>query len=526
MKAIKFFFLLAFICCLSESYGQRAFFTTCPGTRGTRFINWKDHYLLCGFDQSFNLDSSHEALQFTELDKSGKIIFKNSYFIPTFENDTFIVNAADGYSLPFCVFRNHLITAPYLYSKNGKIVSVLLMMNDSFSTSLKTQKLYDGCGATLVYRLLPVSDNELIVFGRCGAGSYGWAFVAAYDSLFNLKWQKDFPNSPAQTTPGNIIKTRDGFIITLLSQSPAPSSAKDYSGSVLFLDSVGNTLNTISVIGTSSSVDNLLITQMGQKYLASWNDDYVKDPDLPYPDLVLNDNSTIWLMLLDEKGKVAWKKSLKGIINDLCNIEVTTTDPINTEFITTQKTEAVLSGGANFSQGNNLGYLMAFDSLGKMLWFRTYYFGKSSDSSWGSSQVFNSVQEADDEGLLIGLDYTGEFSENNPDPVPKAIALKLGKDGCFEEDCGIFSGIDEYTPIGRNTLRIFPIPSSDFIQVDLPANGAVYEYKITNSAGVMAGTGELKNMIIDISRYKSGLYLLQINNLAGNKSYQGKFIKR
>lgn len=82
---------------------------------------------------------------------------------------------------------------------------------------------------------------------------------------------------------------------------------------------------------------------------------------------------------------------------------------------------------------------------------------------------------------------------------------------------------------GGDNIKLFPNPASQHIELRLPRNfEAIRSIKVYSIAGVlmeeMAFAGNKESLRYDVSRYRNGVYFMEIN--AGNKKNVLKFLKQ
>ena len=77
----------------------------------------------------------------------------------------------------------------------------------------------------------------------------------------------------------------------------------------------------------------------------------------------------------------------------------------------------------------------------------------------------------------------------------------------------------------NSNFKLYPNPTKDFINVNMPIVGATLE--IYNSIGqhIFTAKNNGGNMVIDLSSFPDGLYLLGVNNAQGIQINCSKIIK-
>ena len=103
-----------------------------------------------------------------------------------------------------------------------------------------------------------------------------------------------------------------------------------------------------------------------------------------------------------------------------------------------------------------------------------------------------------------------------------SLALRPNTVGEFLNDCGTLSNSLEESDY---SINLYPNPTKDFINVNMPIVGATLE--IYNSIGqhIFTAKNNGGNMVIDLSSFPDGLYLLGVNNAQGIQINCSKIIK-
>jgi hypothetical protein len=99
--------------------------------------------------------------------------------------------------------------------------------------------------------------------------------------------------------------------------------------------------------------------------------------------------------------------------------------------------------------------------------------------------------------------------------------------GVYAKNIAMWTSPNSVTEISDdNAVSVYPIPSNRSITVHVSIYDADMQYVVYNELGQQVENGVMppsKNIILDISSYPSGLYLLSIRNSA--KTYSTRFIK-
>jgi hypothetical protein len=513
---------------------QNSFIKQAPGLSADRFMPWKDgNYLLCGTSSTINKDSIEEfRLQFSVFDTLGNLLRTKQIYVDTFQNDTFyrIMNGFN--SQAFCLFNNHLIAGGSIDQLNGNTACVLMQLNDSFDTRVRTVKVEPGKGVVLIHRILATSANELIVFGdyQEASGKVIKSFLSAYDSTLQLKWQRNFNITYGSALADHIIAIPGGFIIALEYQfdfsGGTPSS---FTGDIIFLDAIGNKKRSIPLIDNKRSVNNIKLAATDDGlYMAAWNDDYIPDTLNTNNKSIENEHASVWFTKFNYNG-IFWSRGLTDYIAaNVGNFE--SVYIYNTDMIKTSDGGLVVCGSFVSYPFYPLAFTIKVDDAAKVKWFKSYnFFNPDHDSLAVGDQVFNSLAETKDKGLIVAGSFAKPYSDIFPNGVQTALAVKLKEDGCVEDYCGLYTGINPYINTSKNALTaitIFPNPAQNQITINLPIANSFYEYSIFNTLSYVVAGGRQSSPTINIAELQSGIYYIKISSAQNpNLQYYARFIK-
>jgi hypothetical protein len=80
--------------------------------------------------------------------------------------------------------------------------------------------------------------------------------------------------------------------------------------------------------------------------------------------------------------------------------------------------------------------------------------------------------------------------------------------------------------IDEKTLRIFPNPAEDYLNIDSPFSTNNIQTMIFNASGALVFAGYLdQGKQLDISSLKPGIYFIRSDHVDGRSILTGKFIK-
>jgi hypothetical protein len=94
-----------------------------------------------------------------------------------------------------------------------------------------------------------------------------------------------------------------------------------------------------------------------------------------------------------------------------------------------------------------------------------------------------------------------------------------------------YVGKAENTPtsintISKNTLKVYPNPAENFINILLPNPNATALIEIFSIIGVKVAEHQHNNKPIDVGRLQNGVYMIKVTDEQSKASYSQTFIKR
>ena len=298
------------------------------------------------------------------------------------------------------------------------------------------KKTYGGSGNDYGYSIITTPDSGLVLTGSYASDDgdfegmkkgYNDIFVIKLNSRGDIQWKKTFGGSIAGTGL-SITTTPDGGLVLTGSNA---SDDGDFEG--MFKDSNGsNGSNDIFVIKLDSRGD----VQWKKTFGGSEDDVGYSIITTPDSGLVLTGRTSsndvdfegmnkgaydIFVIKLDSRGDVQWKKTFGGSVVDDCYSITTTPDG-----------GLVLTGGTSSNDGDFNGinkgevdiFVIKLDSRGDVQWKKTYG-GSGSDRG-------NSITTTPDGGLVLtGLNRSndGDFQGMNKAADGNMFVIKLDSRG-------------------------------------------------------------------------------------------------
>jgi len=238
---------------------------------------------------------------------------------------------------------------------------------------------------------------------------------------------------------------------------------------------------------------------------------------------------------LDNNGNIMWsdtslwEKNLPGLL---------TAPYYSIQKLIEAKNGDIIGAGIyrDFRPSRSRPVLFRYDSSGNLLWKKIYednYF--KTIRSW----IYDVIEETNGDLVCVGR-IGRDGAEWNNDAYN--WLLRVDAEGCFEPGCGTLDTVhviittseDLITSIKeqkyifgkQNDLFIFPNPSGNTIQWEIPRSFGTYKWAVRDIMGrqIMEGSS-LYLEEIDVSFLPEGMYILILRDNSGNTA-TGKFIKQ
>ncbi len=254
------------------------------------------------------------------------------------------------------------------------------------------EKTFGGIGDDRAFYATATTDGGVLIVGstRSIIANQTVAWVLNVDSEGNMLW-----NNTYQCGYGSefryIINLADGFLLV----GNQFNTDVDPNGYVVKIDFEGNMLWSLT-LGGEETVERLFSAAKGQ-------DGFLLAGLVQTAD---NDGSSqVWLMKIDENGKVAWNKTYGWTMDDAARAVAATDD-----------NAFVVAGYTNSMGHGNYDFLaLKVDNNGNFLWNQTYG-GAESDKAYAITPTTNGFVIAGDtrsqgagesDALIIKIDSQG-----------------------------------------------------------------------------------------------------------------------
>ena len=237
------------------------------------------------------------------------------------------------------------------------------------------QKTYGGISTDQAYAINLTKDNGFIMAGytlNYSSGGFDFYLVKT-DSLGNTAWGTTY-GGRKQDQAYDVQQTTDGgYILAGYSNSFDPNS--NYKAYLVKTNVNGDTIWTRVYGGAKNDyVNSIQQTKDGGYILAGYTTSFISGAD----------SGSVFLFKINANGNLLWSKALGGTngYNDGYGVRQT----FDNGYIVTGYTNG-------FGEPNGDAFLFKTDSLGNILWTKTY---GSSGIDWG-----NSVKQTRDSGYVV-----------------------------------------------------------------------------------------------------------------------------
>jgi len=157
-------------------------------------------------------------------------------------------------------------------------------------------------------------------------------------------------------------------------------------------------------------------------------------------------------------------------------------------------------------ENNNEGYIMKTDSVGNLLWQKSYRY---TDGDF--VEFFTDFIETSDGGILI----SGSALESNANGGQNSWLVKLDSNGCLDpQDCHV-SVKDMPLP---DAVTIYPNPAHDWLKIDIEQNGKPYTAQLIDATGRLIQNEQFSGMgshTLNLTGLAKGVYYCRI--IQGNE---------
>ncbi len=364
----------------------------------------------------------------------------------------------------------------------------ILIKFDSNLDTLWTRSFPSSRDISL-YQCRETADKGFILVGADNAiDPFSNITLIRTDSLGNELWHREY-GGPYRDIGWTVELTPDGgFIIG--GDSYQDGALDSRGGIIIKVDSAGN-VEWEKLIGSGLDDGVFNVNTYSDSGYIAWGNLDTLNRQVPMA----------YVSKLDSEGNLVWKSLF--FEHEIAFVA--------------QCTE--LANGNILAVGNvrldtlpgPFAWLALHDNGGNKLWEKYYYWNV--DTLLGMR--INDFIETSDGGILVTgaaqrLESDGSIRE-------QFLLMKLDSNGCLINDCGLFTGIEEYFPPNETTVSVYPNPASNYLTISYTSNhnlavkpkAIIYNLQgqVLQEVVLQSNSGQEQ---ISVAGYASGMYLYQV----------------
>lgn len=340
-----------------------------------------------------------------------------------------------------------------------------------------------------LYKARETPDRGLIFIGSSDELDPNANFILIKaDSLGNELWRKEY-GGIYRDIGRNVDVTSDGGYI-LSGDKFKDATVNTRIGYLVKTDSAGN-IEWDKEFGTKGNDGLFFVNTLNDLGYLIWGNIDTLNGTLPIA----------YLSRIDNNGDIVWR-----------NVFI----QFESAFILQSRQlsdNSILSAGEvrDDSLFGPIAWFVLHDEYGNKLWEHFYYWNR--DSMLG--MAINDFIETSDGGILAtGFAYK---TESNGISRSQFLLMKLDSNGCLVNDCGLFTGIEEYIPPSNVNLRVYPNPANSYLTISYISNHTLTikpKAIIYNLHGQVLQEVVFQNSSgqeqISVAGYPSGMYIYQV----------------
>lgn len=172
-----------------------------------------------------------------------------------------------------------------------------------------------------------------------------------------------------------------------------------------------------------------------------------------------------------------------------------------------------------------LPYLGLISKEGALLWERLFYYDDAYEQRENGFFFLNEI--LNDGSIFVGgVNDQHYMNDNNElDSHYDMWLAKVDSDGCIEGECEYrLVDVDEVVFERNEVLQVFPNPTNNIINIDLPADVRLSVIHVLNNFGKLIFTAENNFGTIDCSMLTKGVYWIIAEDVDG-KRFESRFVK-
>ncbi|MEZ5017420.1 MAG: T9SS type A sorting domain-containing protein [Flavipsychrobacter sp.] len=378
----------------------------------------------------------------------------------------------------------------------------------SATGTLIWEKSYGGINSENTKKIVQVSDggyvfmgttysNDDDVSGKHGPSTLpvvtGDIWVVKIDSLGTIKWQKCLGGSSGEIGWDMLLTSNDGLLVlgNAFSTDGDVNKLRDSNDVwVIQLDSTGNILWNKTYGGSRNDMGYSVIKNINGGGYVIAGETWSNNGDVS---TARKGESDVWVLGIDDTGKVLWDKSFGGSRFEYA-----------ARILQTPDSGFVIGGITNsndndisVSKGNNDWWILRLDKMHNLKW----------EKSFGTlaSDKFNGMTLANDGYVLVGYMADNSGDHLNYKGKQDWIIIKLKEN---------FKG--GTTSISANgvvaDIKVYPSPTNGIVNIDLPKGYDKVQLKLYDMQGRLVKEVESEGLkrSVDLSGLSYGTYMIQV----------------
>lgn len=365
--------------------------------------------------------------------------------------------------------------------------------------NIEWEKSYGGTGAEFARSIIQTADKGYIFAGEANFNNGDVSgvhynnnydcWIVKIDSAGTLQWQKCLGGSNSERAYSIMQASTGGYIIGAVAESNNGDLTTNHGGYdywVIKSDSLGNIQWQKTYGGSGNELSCSVIETFDGGYLATGTTGSLNGDVTGFHGGFYDG----WVIKLTSSGITQWQKSLGGTFDDYLANGIQT---VNKEYILggfSSSNDGDVSGG----HGNSDYWLIKVDSLGSILWQKTY---GGSDGDFGGF-----ADQTNDGGFILSgssRSSDGDVTGNNGGQGGPSVDYWIVK-------LNSITGISE---IGTNdNIALFPNPSRG--KVTLNSSSIINEIEITDLLGQVIYKEKTNSPGVSLEIEKGGVYFLNV----------------
>lgn len=302
------------------------------------------------------------------------------------------------------------------------LISLLFLININVYSQLVTgQFLIGGLQEERACNTIQLADGDYLMYGSTksyGAGGED-LLIIRFNPDFSIEWQKTIGGTGNEFMYDRetVVENSDGSLVFLGHVNNTTLNVGD--DILLFkLSSVGNVLWSKKYGGTQQERGGVLKSTLDGGYIFSGSSDSYNTSSST---VIERD---LLLVKVDSQGNVIWKRSIGTPLNNN-SFSTNTATQIGNILVLTDSSYLVcgqIEGNVGGSTSESNSYIARINSLGNILWFKTYTSGSFDGWESFNSMIMSDVTTA----LVTGFTRNKKVFGGNSDGMIISININTG----------------------------------------------------------------------------------------------------